>query len=194
MFSKQQNIPEDTDEELLQRYVDTGCTEHFGTLYSRYIPLVYGLCLKYFRDADTAQDNVMQLFEDLSKKIAGYEIKVFRTWLYSVAKNHCLQILRKDKKEIAIDFNAQLVESDIVLHLLEERPEKGEDKTEALNRCMEQLPEPQRVSIQHFFMEEKSYADVADATGYNLKSVKSYIQNGKRNLKICIEKIAGGFA
>ncbi len=189
MFSTKRNIFEETDEELLQRYVETGQAEHFGTLYSRYIPLVYGLCLKYFGNADTAQDSVMQLFEELTEKVAKYEIKEFRTWLYSVAKNHCLQALRKDKKEITVDFNAQFVEMGAILHLLDERREKGEDKTDALNRCLEQLPEPQRVSILYFFMEEKSYADVVEVTGYNLKSVKSYIQNGKRNLKICIEKI-----
>lgn len=188
MFSAKRHISEESDEELLQRYVDTGQVKHFGELYSRYIPLVYGLCLKYFGNADTAQDSVMQLFEELSNKIVGYEVRVFRTWLYSVAKNHCLQALRKDKREIAVDFNAQLMESGVILHLLDERREQGEDKTAALNRCLEQLPEPQRISILQFFMEEKSYADVANVTGYNLKSVKSYIQNGKRNLKICIEK------
>ncbi len=177
------------DDELLQHFVKSGKTEYFGELYHRYIPLVYGLCLKYLQDADKAQDAVMQLFEELLPKVSGYEIQNFRTWLYSVARNHCLQVLRKENKEIPIDFSVQVMESDEVLHLLEE--EGNEEQLEALKHCMEKLPELQRVSITHFFMDEMSYADIVEKTGYSLKGVKSFIQNGKRNLSICIKKRIG---
>ena len=181
------DISKQTDEELLQKYVKSGQTEYFGELYNRYIPLLYGLCLKYLQDADKSQDAVMQLFEDLLPKISDYEIKVFRTWIYSVARNHCLQILRKENKEISVDFSVQLMESDDILHLLCEE-DTSEEQIEALDRCMKKLPEPQRISITHFFMEEMSYADIVEKTGYSLNNVKSFIQNGKRNLKICINK------
>ncbi len=174
-----------TDEELLSLYRAIGRAEDFGMLYHRYIPLVYGLCLKYLQHAEKAQDAVMQLYEDLVHKVNQYDIKVFRTWLYSVTKNHCLQVLRKEKHEIRIDFDTQIMESDMIFHLFDEG--RDEEQFEALRKCMEKLPEPQRISISKFFMEEMSYADIVDATGYQLKSVKSYIQNGKRNLKICIE-------
>lgn len=180
------NISTLTDEELLLQYSTTGDSEYFGVLYNRYIPLVYGLCLKYLQDADKAEDATMQLFENLLKKIRNYEIKVFRTWLYSVAKNHCFQILRKKEREISLNPEILIMESDSFMHLFNE-----DDKNEqllVLNKCIEKLPEPQRISVTKFFMEELSYAEIVDSTGYQLKSVKSYIQNGKRNLKICIEK------
>ena len=132
MFFAQTHTREPDDDELLRRLRQTGQDSCFGTLYSRYIPLLYGVCLKYLQRQDLAEDAVMALFEELQPKIARYEIREFRTWIYSAAKNHCLQ--------------------------------------------------------RHFFFEEMSYADIAEATGWHLKSVKSYIQNGKRNLKICIEK------
>jgi len=183
---KYQKLSVATDDELLSLYLTTGNSEYFGELYGRYIPLVYGLCLKYLQHAEKAQDAVMQLYEDLSEKLNRYDIKVFRTWLYSVAKNHCFQELRKDKHEVSVDYDVLNMESDMILHLFDEGCD--EERFEALQKCMEQLPEPQRVSISKFFMEEMSYADIVDATGYHLKSVKSHIQNGKRNLKICIEK------
>ena len=145
-----------SDEELLIHYTKSGDTEYFGELYNRYIPLLYGLCLKYLSDEARAQDAVMQLFEELLSKVSNYQIKVFKTWLYRVAKNHCLQILRKDNKEIPLDY-------------------------------MINIMEPQRISITQFFMEEMSYADIAEQAGLTLNHVKSYIQNGKRNLKICIK-------
>jgi len=149
--------------------------------------LLYGVCLKYLNDADRAQDAVMQLFENLLPKISNYEIGVFRTWLHSVVKNHCLQILRKESREIVVDFSVDLMESDDIFHLLDDE-ESDSERMDALKRCMEKLPEEQKVSITSFFMEEMSYADIVETTGYTLSRVKSYIQNGKRNLKICIEK------
>ena len=95
MFFKR-TISKLSDEELLTHYAQSGDTEYFGELYNRYIPLLYGLCLKYLQDEDRAQEAVMQLFEDLLPKLGNYEIKVFKPWLYRVAKNHCLQLLRKE--------------------------------------------------------------------------------------------------
>lgn len=174
-----------SDEELLELYRDSGDSEYFGQLYNRYIPLVYGVCLKYLQDEDRSQDAVMEIFENLLPKVAAYDIKVFRTWLYSVVKNHCFHLIKSNKREIAVDFDSNLMESDSVLTLFGE--ETDDEQESALNYCMAKLSEPQRVSISKFFYEDMSYADIVEATGYDLKSVKSYIQNGKRNLKNCIE-------
>lgn len=175
-----------SDEELLFEYKATNNSQYFGVLYNRYIPLIYGLCLKYLQEEENAQDAVMDIFENLAGKINNYEIKLFRTWVYSVAKNHCFQVLEKNKRELTIDFNTQIMESDQVLSLLDEL--KDEERENILKNCIEKLPDPQRISILSFFMENMSYAEVVDHTGFNLKSVKSYIQNGKRNLKICMER------
>lgn len=181
------NISKLSDEELLANYTKSGDAEYFGELYNRYIPLLYGLCLKYLQDEDRAQEAVMQLFEDLLPKMANYEITAFKPWLYRVAKNHCLQVLRKENKEIQLDYAINIMESDEFLHLLCEE-ESTEEQLQALHRCLEKLPDDQRVSITSFFLQEMSYADVAGQTGFTLNNVKSFIQNGKRNLKNCIKK------
>ena len=175
-----------SDEDLLALYVQTNQSDHFGELYSRYIPLVYGLCLKYLQNVEKAEDVTMDLFEVLLPKVFDYEIKNFKTWIYSVTKNHCLQVLRKRERTVFVDFSAEIMESDFVLHLLEENG--SEEEIATLNRCLEKLPKPQKASVSMFFIEEMSYADIAEQTGLLLKTVKSHIQNGKRNLKICIEK------
>lgn len=188
MFGRK-NISKLDDEELLSLYRDTGKTDYFGELFNRYIPLLYGVCLKYLHDGDRSRDAVMQLFENLLPKVRNYDIQVFRTWLYSVAKNHCLQILRKENRELIVDFDSYIMESDEILHLLSDEKDDEENlRMEALRRCMQKLPEQQRLCIGNFFMDEMSYADITDATGYALNQVKSYIQNGKRNLKACIDK------
>ena len=186
MILSPKNRQTKSDSELLELFLQTERSEYLGDLYNRYIPLVYGLCLKYLKSPEAAKDAVMQVFEILLEKIGRFEVKEFRTWLYSVAKNHCLQILRKTKREISTDFGTIVMESGDEKHLFDR--EEDEIRTSTLEKCIEQLPDPQRNSIRLFFMEEKSYAEIVDITSYHLKSVKSYIQNGKRNLKICMEK------
>ncbi|WP_203558400.1 RNA polymerase sigma factor [Bacteroides sp. 519] len=162
--------------------------EYFGELYNRYIPLIYGTCLKYLQQQEEAKDAVMQIFEDLLPKVRNYEINSFRTWLYTVVKNHCLQLLRKENKEISIDLSTENMESQEFLHLLYEEEEKS--MLDSVQPCIERLPDKQRICIIHFFMKKMSYADIVDRTGYSLKAVKSNIQNGKRNLKTCLTKNA----
>ena len=180
------DISELSDGELLRRSRDRGGADYFGALYGRYIPLLYGVCLKYLRRPDLAEDAVMGLFEHLQPRIGRYEIRDFRTWIYSAAKNHCLQQLRGSGREIPTESVAGIMESAGIVHLLEE--EGDDERLAALRDCIAKLPDAQRTSIRHFFTDGMSYADIARQTGWKLKSVKSFIQNAKRNLKNCMDK------
>jgi len=185
MFGRN-NLSELTDEDLLFSNKESGNSIYMGELFNRYLPLLYGVCLKYLKDADNARDAVMQLFENLLYKITDYEIDTFRPWIYSVVKNHCLQILQKEDLIIKVDINDDTTESDSIANLFEE--EGIVDRSNVLKNCLNKLPEKQQVSITYFFIDGLSYAEIVEKTGYKLKNVKSYIQNGKRNLKNCIEK------
>ena len=180
-------ISNNSDEDLLALYVQTNSSDYFGELYNRYIPLIYGLCLKYFQNIEKAEDVTVDLFKILLSKIPNYEIKVFKTWIYGVAKNHCLQLLKKDP-QIFTDFNADIDEAGFVLNLLEKKSLGSEAEIKTLNRCIEKLPKPQKTAVSMFFMEKMSYADISEQTGYLLKTIKSQVRNGKRNLETCIEK------
>ena len=173
------------DEELLDFYKKESRSEYFAELYKRYIPLVYGLSLKYLGNKDDAQDAVMDIYEEVSKKVFQYEISNFHTWLYSVAKNHCFGKLRKDNKTVNIE--QAVMENQENFTLLD--GDKSEDEEKALNYCLNELNKEQRTSIDLFYFENKSYAEIVDITGFALEKVKSYIQNGKRNLKNCILRI-----
>jgi RNA polymerase sigma-70 factor (ECF subfamily) len=176
-----------SDDELFKQFVQTANQELLGQLYTRYIPLVYGLCLKYLQQVEDAEDAVSDIYEELSRKIQHYQIDNFKTWIYSVAKNHCMQILRKEKNKFFEEIDLSNMESGEFEHLIEVDDDK--EKEEALNYCLGTLPEEQRQCVVHFFFDDFSYADIVDKTGFALNKVKSYIQNGKRNLKICILKI-----
>ena len=177
-------ISDYSEENLLRAFVESGDASFFGELYRRYIPLLYGLCLKYLNNKEGAQDAVMDIFELLVEKVPQYEINNFRTWLYSVAKNYCLQVLRKEKQINYINIEQGVVENQAIFTLTDIA--QSQEETEALEYCLTTLPEEQRVSINYFFYDDKSYADIVELTGFALSKVKSYIQNGKRNLKNCI--------
>ena len=187
MLKTKGKISDYSEENLLRAFVESGDAGFFGELYKRYIPLVYGLCLKYLNNKEAAQDAVMDIFESLLEKVPQYEINNLKTWLYSVAKNHCLQVLRKDKQLKYINIDEVAMENQAIFNLTD-KPQSQEE-TEALEYCLTTLPDEQRVSINYFFYEDKSYADIVDLTGFALTKVKSYIQNGKRNLKSCIIKV-----
>ena len=176
-----------SDDELLKQFVQTANQELLGQLYTRYIPLVYGLCLKYLQQVEDAEDAVSNIYEEISRKIRNYQIDNFKTWIYSVAKNHCLQIIRKEKNNFFEEIDLSSMESDEFEHLIDVDEDK--EKEEALNYCLGTLSEEQRQCVVLFFFDDFSYADIVENTGFALNKVKSYIQNGKRNLKICILNI-----
>ncbi len=186
MLHLPKNTSSKNDEELLAEYRKTADMAVFGYLYDRYISLVYGLCLKYLKNEADAKDSVMQIFEEVAAKVMQHDVQTFKSWLYVVSKNHCLMRLRKHTSEKkAVNFEEKFMEFTDEFHL--DKVLEDEHKLQALNECIEALPPHQKQAVVKFFMEELSYKEVSDVTGNDLNKVKSFIQNGKRNLKICLE-------
>ncbi|MCT1532449.1 RNA polymerase sigma factor [Sphingobacterium daejeonense] len=182
-LSKQRN---QTDEDLLGDYLREGDLRYLGDLYQRHSEMVYYVCLRYFKEPERSKDAVMQIFEELIDKVKKQDIQDFPRWLYVVSKNHCLMALRsaKNKVEIVTD---NFVEFSMNLHQ-EENYQEREEQLLRLESCLDTLIEKQKRSIQLFFIEQKCYKEVVEITGYSMNDVKSFIQNGKRNLKNCMER------
>ncbi|MEP1034548.1 sigma-70 family RNA polymerase sigma factor [Ekhidna sp.] len=172
-----------TDEEILSQYRATGDQELFGNLFNTHMHLVYGLCLKYLKNRDDSQDAVMAIYEHTSLKLLTTEVQHFKSWLYMVSKNHCLMELRKKNPEVHADIFMESIEA---VHLNDEKIELEKD-LEALEACIEELKTEQKHCVKLFFLNKKSYNQIQEETGIDLNKVKSYIQNGKRNLKMCLE-------
>lgn len=175
-----------TDDELLLQLVESRDIQYLGILFKRFIPKVYGTCLKYLSNTEQAQDAVMDIYQTVQAKFFDQDIQNFSAWLYVVSRNHCLLQLRKHKTENFVNFDEALMENMQFEHLLD--TEVDDAKIEALNFCMQTLGVEQKKSIQLFYYDEKSYADIVELTGFALNKVKSYIQNAKRNLLLCVNK------
>ncbi len=176
------------EQNLLAAYRKTGDLHLLGKLYESYMPLIYGVCFKYYKDEAKSEDAVMQIFELLVVKLKVHEVTHFKSWLYTLARNHCLMDLRIANRMNTVDIDEHIVESDIFLHQSSSDEGIPEDRLALMEACLEELNVEQQRCIRLFYLEQKCYKEVAEITGYDLGKVKSHIQNGKRNLKICMEK------
>ena len=191
MLSNHPSFKTYSDLELLAHYALTDDKICVGILFERHSAMVYAVCLKYFHDKDESKDAAMQVFEKLMVDLKKHSINNFKSWLHSVAKNHCLMQLRKNKgiKEIG-GINAEQLTPIMEYHeyLHQEEANLKELKLNELENALFYLSDEQKTCIELFYLKEKSYIEVSDLTGFSINNVKSYIQNGKRNLKNIIIK------
>lgn len=180
-----------SDGQLLIRYRLERDPLIIGELYTRYTHLVYGSCYKYLEDPEAARDAVMQIFEGLFESLLNSEVRHFSSWLYQVSRNHCLMEIRKrgtERKHLEKIFEEDrkdIMENMPLLHL---NPDEDESEIAALRKALDSLRKEQRECVELMYFENRSYKEIAELSGYSINKVKSHIQNGKRKLKILLDK------
>ena len=178
-----------TDQDLLDAFGKKQDLDDLAELFNRYVHLVYGVCIKYLKNKDDAQDAVMQIFEKLIGDVNRFEIKNFKSWLYVFSKNFCLMKIRSSKAGLSIKQMGEMqevMENELLVHH-DDETNSLEENLQALEKCIETLVAEQKQCVSLFFLKEMSYKQIIEQTGLEIKKVKSYLQNGKRNLKICME-------
>ena len=182
------NIPtsELPDRELVSLFRTSGNMDVLAVLFQRYMDLLYGVCLKYLKQPESAKDAVMQIFEELVAKLPKHEVDNFKSWLYTLAKNYCLMQLRTPKNLKTTEFNPDSMQLEEEMHL--NGVQVKEENLQKLERCLQTLSTEQKVAVELFYLQNKCYKEIAEATGIEWNKVRSFIQNGRRNLKICMEK------
>jgi RNA polymerase sigma factor (sigma-70 family) len=178
--------PHINDQQLLSYFKADKNNKWLGILLQRYTLLLFGVCMKYLKNEDEAKDAVQQIFLKTITELHKYEVEYFKSWLYMVAKNHCLMKLRDNPGRV-IDIKEQMIiinddDFNIQTHIQKDK------QLELMTISLQELNAEQKQCVTLFYLEKKTYQDIADETGYSLMQVKSYIQNGKRNLKIILEK------
>jgi RNA polymerase sigma factor (sigma-70 family) len=179
-----------SDDMLILEYLDKEDMSALDELFQRYSHLVFFVCQRYLRNKEDSKDAVLEIFEKIMGSLRVHKVMNFKSWLYSVAKHHCLMKLRrtetnalifKDPKEIDNIF----MENPDFMHLYSETQIASDELEFALN----QLNKQQKECVQFFYYDRLTYQEIGEKTGYDLKQIKSYIQNGKRNLKKILTQI-----
>ncbi len=173
------------DQQLLEAFYENDDTRLLGVLLQRYTLLLLGVCMKYLKNEEAAKDAVQQIFLKVINELKKYKVQYFKSWLYMIAKNHCLMQLRNKNYTAVTDAHENLISE--AETALQKHAEK-EKLLSLLEISLQQLNTEQRICIDLFYLEKRSYQQICEQTGFNLLQVKSFIQNGKRNLKLLVEK------
>ncbi|MFD2523765.1 RNA polymerase sigma factor [Emticicia soli] len=187
-FFKRKSKPQ-TDAEYIAAYQASGDLNVLGELYERNMEMVFSICYKYLRNEEESKDATMEIFEQLVEDLKKHQISNFKNWLHSVARNYCLMQLRVRKVEVGglQISDDEFMENEPFVHLSDETIDLEGD-LQKLENCIGKLEFEQKSCVELFYLQEKCYKEIAEQTGFDMNKVKSYIQNGKRNLKICMEK------
>ena len=173
------------DKDLIAKYRSTQDQKYLAELFSRYMKQVYGSCMTYYKNTADAEDAVMEIYEKLVKKLPGSDIKYFKSWLYTVTRNHCLEKLRKVSTHESKKSTAEVMYYEDLMH-----PDNVEKEVELsqLEKCVGQLEDQQKKCVKMFYYEKKSYAEIGQELNLGVGQVRSRIQNGRRNLKNCMDQ------
>jgi RNA polymerase sigma-70 factor (ECF subfamily) len=172
-----------TDQEILKHFYADRNNEWLGALLERYTMLLYGVSMKYLKNPEEARDAVQQIFLKVITELQKYEVSYFSSWLYMIAKNHCLMQLRNRRHGVSVDLL-----NEPVSEINDPDPLQNETLLKDLEDAMQHLNTEQKTCIKMFYLDKKTYQAIATETGFNLLQVKSYIQNGRRNLRLLLEK------
>lgn len=176
-----------SDQELLEKFYADHSNEWLGILLERYTLLLLGVCMKYLKNEEDARDSVQQVFLKVIQELHKYRVEYFKSWVYMVAKNHCLMKLREKNGKIPAEIKEGLVAAPVE-ETDRETLLQNDQVLEIMDDALNELSPEQKQCVTLFYLQKKSYQEISAITGFSMMQVKSYIQNGKRNLKILIEK------
>jgi len=142
--------------------------------------------MKYLKNEEDAKDCVQQIFLKAINELHKYKVEYFKSWIYMIAKNHCLMKLR-DKGKYFIEITERITVTADTTEDKNSMLERDNTLTE-MQMALQQLNHEQKLCVTLFYLDKKSYSEIAHKTGYTMMQVKSNIQNGKRNLKLLLEK------
>jgi len=177
-----------SDQDLLELYRIRQNKECLGILLQRYTVLLLGVCLKYLKNEEAAKDAVQQIFAKVIVEAEKYHITHFKSWLYTVTRNQCFSQLRNkvyDLPEEALEKTGKhfSTQDDGMEHVVEK-----ERLLSQIEDALNEIQPNQRECVSLFYLEQKSYQQIHQITGYTLLQIKSYIQNGKRNIRLLLDK------
>jgi len=180
-----ENLDHITDQELLDRFQEDHDNYWLGILLPRYVLLLFGVCMKYLKNEEEARDSVQQIFLKAITELHKYRVNYFSSWIYKVTRNHCLMKIRATQGRVSLPVVDKLA---LATEDSGDEHREKEKMLQLMTLSIGELNEEQKRCVTLFYLEKKSYQEIAGQTGFSMMQVKSHIQNGKRNLKILLDK------
>jgi RNA polymerase sigma-70 factor (ECF subfamily) len=181
----------DPDAALMLR-VKRGDDAAFAELVDKYKQPVMNLVYRILRDATEAEDLAQNVFLQVYKSAHRYEVTAkFSTWLFTIARNLCLNEIRRRSRHPADSIEATHGEGeDQPARQFEDhkifQPTQNvlhQELEQKIDQALAELPETQRTAILLCRRDEMSYEEIAEVIGCSLSATKSLIHRGRETLK-----------
>lgn len=185
MEELEKNIELERDLALVEAYKTANDSAALASFFTKYMSLIYGVCLKYLKDEEKSKDTVMEIYEKLAVKLKKHDVSNPKSWLYILTKNHCYELLRSSKRVTEKENRANLMYTERVYRLNDSQEKEAE--LSMMDDCIESLEERQQKTVRMFYLEKKTYKEICALLEINWNKARSLIQNGRRNLKKCME-------
>lgn len=167
-----------TEQELVAHFRAGGERRWFAELYRRERRGVYGLCLKYLRDPAAAEDACHEAFARAFEHFEDFDGERFSPWLRRIAANLSIDQLRSERP------NAESSPEIAAPEPSAERQLGGRRALAAALEVVRSLGSDQRRAFVMFHIEGLSYQEIADRTDLELHTVRSQLQNARRNFHL----------
>lgn len=184
------------DEPALIRGAREGDLDSFNRLVLEYQSIVFNVAYRIMGDGDSAGDAAQEAFISAYRNIGGYRGGSFKGWLLRIVTNACYDELRRRKRRPAASLEALTVvetgpdaEGEAQLASEAESPEHHAERAElggAIQRCLDDLPNDQRLAVVLCDIQEMDYSEIAAVMGTALGTVKSRIARARLKLRECL--------
>lgn len=179
---------EEREEIYIINRIKSGDKEAFSLVVDRYSDMVYTLCLRMLGVEADAADAAQEVFVKVYRSMAGFQEKSkFSTWIYRIAYNHCISVIRKKVKIIDmvdelpdVEVNNQDVSG---LELI-----SSEERKRYLNMAIEALAETDAVVITLFYYDELSLEEIAEVTGLTNANIRIKLHRSRKKMYMVLSE------
>lgn len=183
------------DEDKFIALAKQGDVTAYNRLVLHYQDIVYNVAYRIIREPGTAADASQDAFISAYKALNSFRGGNFKAWLLRIVTNTCYDELRRRKRRPQTSFEELTENNESFNYFIrddDDGPEEQQERSElfeAIGRCLDQLPEDQRIAAVLCDVEEHSYDEIAAITSTSLGTVKSRISRARRKLRDCLQHI-----
>ena len=172
-----------TDEEIVKS-VKAGDKESFGFLIERYEAKIKRYARKFLSSAEDIEDIVQEVFIKAYSNIQGFDIdRKFSSWLYRIAHNEFINLLRKKEKTPLLFFDPDTLFPHPVANEQTDSSVVDEETKKNINNCLEKISSKYREPLVLYYLEEMDYKEISDVMHIPISTVGIRLKRGKEMLK-----------
>jgi len=178
-----------TDEEIV-RLVQAGDIESFSFLIERYEAKIKRYARKFLSGTEDIEDIVQEIFIKVYSNIQSVDTdRKFSSWLYRIAHNEFINLLRKKEKTPLLFFDPDTLFPHPIANENADSNTINEETKTNINKCLEKIPSKYREPIVLYYLEEMNYKEISDIMHVPVSTVGIRLKRGREMLELICNKL-----